>query len=197
MSLPLPLKKLMRALRVLPNVGEKTAARMAFHLLQRDRDGAEHLTLALADALQNLGHCARCNTFCEGDICELCADEARDPRRLCIVEMPSDLEAFEQAHCFDGYYFVLMGKVAPLDGLGVAALPWEALRARVLDGVEEVIIATNYTAEGEATAHCLAQLLRPLPVELSRISRGMPIGGEIEFTDLGTLAQAFYERKTF
>ncbi|RXZ42531.1 recombination mediator RecR [Crenobacter cavernae] len=196
MKNPPSLDSLIAALKVLPGVGPKSAQRMAFHLLQRDKGGAEKLARALDRALVNLTHCERCNTFSETPICNLCADEERRQDVLCVVEMPADLLMLEQAQCFDGLYFVLMGRISPLDGVGPRDVALEKLFHRALDGtVEEVIIATNFTAEGEATAHVVSELLKNRGLKLSRIARGMPVGGELEYVDPGTLAQAVFERR--
>ncbi|AXK40436.1 recombination mediator RecR [Crenobacter cavernae] len=196
MKNPPSLDSLIAALKVLPGVGPKSAQRMAFHLLQRDKGGAEKLARALDRALANLTHCERCNTFSEMPICNLCADEERRQDVLCVVEMPADLLMLEQAQCFDGLYFVLMGRISPLDGVGPRDVALEKLFHRALDGtVEEVIIATNFTAEGEATAHVVSELLKNRGLKLSRIARGMPVGGELEYVDPGTLAQAMFERR--
>lgn len=196
MKNPPALDHLISALKVLPGVGPKSAQRMAFHLLQRDHKGAEKLARALDRALTQLTHCQRCNTFSETELCHLCADETRRQDQLCIVEMPADLMMLEQAKCFEGLYFVLMGRLSPLDNVGPKDLNLDKLLARALDGrVEEVVLATNFTAEGEVTAHMLSELLKDKDVRVSRIARGMPVGGELEYVDLGTLAQAVYERR--
>lgn len=196
MKSPAALDQLIAALRVLPGVGPKTAQRMAFHLLQQDKAGAQHLARALDKALQNVMHCERCNTFSEVAVCPLCQSTERRPEVLCVVEMPADLLMLEQARCFDGLYFVLMGRISPLDGVGPQEINLDKLLTRVLDGqVSEVIIATNFTAEGEVTAHTIHELLKPHGIIVTRIARGMPVGGEIEYIDPGTLAQAVYERR--
>ena len=196
MSLPSCLDELIEALRCLPGVGPKSAQRMAYQLLQRDRAGAERLALALAQALSALKHCARCNTFAATEICDRCASPKRDASLLCVVETPVDMNMMEQTHAFNGYYYVLMGRVSPLDGVGPKDLGMERLLARAGDGVvKEVILATNFTNEGEATAHYLCELLRKKGVEVSRIARGVPVGGELEYVDAGTLAQALRERR--
>ncbi|KZE27247.1 recombination mediator RecR [Crenobacter luteus] len=196
MKNPPSLDSLIAALKVLPGVGPKSAQRMAFHLLQRDKAGAERLARALDRALTNLTHCERCNTFSETPVCNLCADASRRQDLLCVVEMPADLLMLEQAHCHDGLYFVLMGRISPLDGVGPRDVALEKLFHRALDGVvEEVIVATNFTAEGEATAHVVTELLKNRGLKLTRIARGMPVGGELEYVDPGTLAQAMFERR--
>lgn len=193
---PDALQHLIDTLRCLPGVGPKSAQRMAFHLLQRDRVGAEQLAQALAGALQRVQHCERCNTFTEQPVCDLCLSPKRDPRLLCVVENPSDLLVMEQTRVYNGLYFVLIGRLSPLDGIGVRDVPLERLAARAGDGVvEEVILATNYTTEGEATAHFIRELLAPRGIKVSRIARGLPVGGELEYSDPGTLAQALVERR--
>lgn len=196
MNTPSSLDQLVNALRVLPGVGPKSAQRMAFHLLQRDQQGAARLAESIQHALSTLKHCTRCNTFTEHDICNLCTDSNRDPSLLCVVEMPADLLMVEQAMCFSGMYFVLMGRLSPLDGIGPREINFERLLKRVADGlVQEVILSTNYTVEGEATAHYIAELLKSRGLKVSRIARGLPVGGELEHIDSGTLAQALLERK--
>lgn len=197
MKNPPSLDALIGALKVLPGVGPKSAQRMAFHLMQRDQGGAERLARALDRALTTLTHCERCNTFSETPLCNLCADTERRQDLLCVVEMPADLLMLEQARCFDGLYFVLMGRVSPLDGVGTQDANLDKLVERALDGqVAEVVVATNFTAEGELTAHMIAELLRGRGPAVTRIARGMPVGGELEFVDPGTLAQAVYERRS-
>ncbi|MBL8437767.1 MAG: recombination protein RecR [Zoogloeaceae bacterium] len=193
---PTSLDELIDALRCLPGVGPKSAQRMAYHLLQRDQRGAERLSKALSHALRVLRHCARCNTFCEGEVCERCASSRRDSRLLCVVEMPVDLAMLEQTHAYQGLYYVLMGRLSPLDGIGPRELGLEKLIARASDGtVEEVILATNFTNEGEVTAHTIGELLRARGLKVSRIARGLPVGGELEHSDTGTIAQALLERR--
>lgn len=192
-----PLSQLIDALRVLPGVGPKSAQRMAYHLLQRDQAGAGQLAHALAEALTRLRNCARCNTFTEHELCELCADPARNDSLLCVLEMPADLLRMEQTLAFQGRYFVLMGRLSPLDGVGPDDLNFQRLLARAQDGlVKEVILSTNFTVEGEATAHYLAELLRAQGLKVSRIARGLPVGGELEHVDSSTLAQALVERRS-
>lgn len=196
MKNPPALEQLISALKVLPGVGPKTAQRMAFHLLQRDKQGADKLARALDRALTQLTHCQRCNTFSEAELCAICADETRRQDQLCIVEMPADLMMLEQAKCFEGLYFVLMGRISPLDNIGPKDLHLDKLLARALDGqVSEIVIATNFTAEGEVTSHMLSELFKERGLTVTRIARGMPVGGELEYVDLGTLAQAVYERR--
>jgi recombination protein RecR len=194
---PSGLEALIEALRCLPGVGPKSAQRMAYHLLQHDRQGAQRLGEAVAHALASVRHCRRCNTFSEGELCERCASPRRDASLLCVVETPVDMNMMEQTHAYQGLYYVLMGRISPLDGIGARELQLEKLLARVIDGdVREVILATNFTNEGEATAHYITSLLKPKGVSVTRIARGVPVGGELEYVDSGTLAQAMRERRT-
>ena len=197
MKSPPALEQLVEALRCLPGVGPKSALRMAYHLLQRDRPGANTLALALNNALQVVSHCSLCNNFSEHTMCPLCASNNRDGSILCVVEMPTDLMMLEQTQAFKGMYFVLMGRLSPLDGIGPREIHLDKLIKRAQDGiVEEIILATNYTVEGEATAHYVSELLRTRGLKVSRIARGLPMGGEIEHVDSGTLAQAMMERRS-
>ena len=190
------LESLIEALRCLPGVGPKSAQRMAYHLLQHDREGAARLGFALDSAISRIQHCERCNTYTETPICERCQSDRRDSSVLCVVESPVDLNMVEQTQAFNGLYFVLMGRISPLDGLGPRNLRLDQLVARASDGiVKEVIIATNFTNEGEATAHFVCELLKRQGLKVSRIARGVPVGGELEFVDSGTLAQALRERR--
>lgn len=185
---------LIEALRCLPGVGRKSAQRMAFHLLERDRQGAAGLARAL-DASADVRHCTECRMFADAELCGLCASAGRERAALCVVESPADVLAIEQATGYRGLYFVLMGRLSPLDGIGPVELGLERLEARLATGeVRELIIATNPTVEGEATAHYLAQLARAAGVTASRIAHGVPMGGELEFIDGGTLAHAFSGR---
>lgn len=194
---PPALEQLIEALRCLPGVGPKSAQRMAYHLLQRDRAGANTLAIALENALQVVSHCSLCNNFSEQPVCPLCASGTRDASILCVVEMPTDLMMLEQTKAFQGMYFVLMGRLSPLDGVGPREIHLDKLIKRAQDGiVQEVILATNYTVEGEATAHYVSELLRARGLKVSRIARGLPMGGEIEHVDSGTLAQALMERRS-
>lgn len=194
---PSSLESLIEALRCLPGVGPKSAQRMAYYLLQRDRQGARHLADSLRQALLAIRHCQRCNTLTEADICERCLSSRRDASQLCVVETPVDMNMMEQSHAYNGLYYVLMGRISPLDGVGPRELKLERLLARACDGiVQEVILATNYTNEGEATAHYLSELLKSRGIGVSRIARGVPVGGELEYVDSGTLAQAVRERRT-
>lgn len=187
---------LIEALRVLPGIGPKTAQRLAYHLLQHDRSGAEQLASAISAALAMMRHCQRCNTLTEFELCERCAAPGRDSSLLCVVETPVDMNMVEQTLAYQGLYYVLMGRISPLDGQGARHLALERLIARATDGlVREVVLATNYTNEGEATAHYLSAILQARGLRVSRIARGVPVGGELEFVDSGTLAQAFRERK--
>ena len=186
----------MEALRALPGVGPRSAQRMAYHLLQHDRAGAEALAQALGVALQSVRRCARCNSFTDEEVCALCTSPRRDPALLCVVETPADLAMVEQTLSFSGMYFVLMGRLSPLDGVGPRDIGLDRLLARATDGaVQEVILATNFTNEGEATAHYIAEMLRPRGVRATRIARGVPVGGELEYVDLGTLSQALRDRR--
>ncbi|VEJ21221.1 recombination mediator RecR [Neisseria animaloris] len=188
--------RLINALKILPNVGPKSAQRMAYQLLRHNRDGAQELSAALQNALKHVQHCTRCNTFCETELCDICADGERDFRRLMIVHMPADVAGMEAANCHDGLYFVLMGQVNPVQGMDLNHIALEKLVARLQNSdVEEIIIATNFTAEGDATAYVLAELFKNLPYKVSRLARGIPLGGELEYVDAGTLAQAVYERR--
>jgi recombination protein RecR len=195
MKTPSTLEALIAALRVLPGVGPKSAQRMAYHLLQRDKPAALHLANALTQAVETLHHCAKCNNFSEDEVCEMCRSTRRDPALLCVVEMPADLLMMEQAQCYQGMYFVLMGRLSPLDGIGARELHLERLVKRAQENTCEVILATNFTVEGEATAHYIATLLRAQGIKVSRIARGLPVGGELEHVDSGTLAQAVLERR--
>ncbi|MCK9258327.1 MAG: recombination mediator RecR [Azoarcus sp.] len=193
---PSSLDELIDALRCLPGVGPKSAQRMAYHLLQRDQRGAGRLARAMGHALEVLRHCDRCNTFTEDAVCQRCASPRRDASLLCVVEMPADLAMIEQTQSYNGLYYVLMGRLSPLDGVGPRELKLDKLLARAGDGsVREVILATNFTNEGEATAHTLASLLSARGLSVSRLSRGVPVGGELEHTDIGTIAQALVERR--
>lgn len=196
MSNPSHLLSLIDALRVLPGVGPKSAQRMAYHLLERDRDGALRLASSMTAAIEHIRHCDQCNTFTEEPLCELCASTRRDPALLCVVETPADQLRMEQTQSYGGLYYVLLGRLSPLDGIGPRELRLNRLIDRAANGVvTEVILATNFTAEGEATAHYVGELLRARGLRVSRIARGLPVGGELEYVDSGTLAQAFIERR--
>ena len=190
------LEALIESLRRLPGVGVKSAQRMAFHLMQHDRDGAQRLAMALQSAVVNIRHCERCHTFTEGAICSTCLDASRDTRMLCVVETPADQAALERSGSYHGHYFVLMGRVSPLDGIGARDIGLQQLLARATDGsVEELIVATNFTAEGEATAHVIAEALKSRGLRVTRLARGVPIGSELEYVDLGTIAHALVDRR--
>ena len=190
------LEGLIDALRRLPGVGQKSAPRMAFHLLQHDRDGAERLARALHHATTSMRHCSRCHTFTQAEVCSTCLDPGRDARLLCVVETPADQAALERSGSYRGQYYVLMGRLSPLDGIGVNALEARQLLDRAGDGVvEEVILATGFTAEGEATAHALGEALRARGLRVTRLARGVPAGSELEYVDLGTIAHALVDRR--
>ena len=196
MEKPVALEELIQALRCLPGVGPKSAQRMAYHLLQRDQKGAERLSRGLGEALARIRHCAKCNTFTEAELCAICASARRDASLLCVVESPGDLLMMEQTQSYSGLYFVLMGRLSPLDGIGPREIHLDRLAKRAADGVvKEVILATNFTVEGEATAHYISELLGGKGLTVSRIARGLPVGGELEHVDSGTLAQAVIERR--
>jgi len=188
--------ELARSLRCLPGVGPKAAQRMALHLLQHDRDGAVRLARALDHAARAVHHCERCNTFTEDTLCALCRSSKRDAAQLCVVETPADLSMVEHTQAYTGLYFVLMGRLSPLDGIGPREIRLDRLLKRATDGVvREVILATNFTNEGEATAHYIGEMLRARGLAVSRLARGVPVGGELEYVDAGTLAQALRERR--
>ena len=190
------LEGLIQALRRLPGVGLKSASRMAYHLLQHDREGAELLSQALHQAAAAVQHCQRCYTFTTQAVCETCLDESRDTTRLCVVETPADQSAVERTAAYKGLYFVLMGRISPLDGIGPKDIGLQKLMERASDGVvTEVILATNFTAEGEATAHVLGEALKRRGVQVTRLARGVPVGSELEFVDLGTIAHALVDRR--
>lgn len=187
---------LVEALRRLPGVGVKSAQRMAFHLLQHDRDGARRLAGALTDALTRMRHCQRCHTFTEAEVCSTCSDPRRNARLLCVVETPADQAALERSGSYGGLYFVLMGRLSPLDGVGVGDIGAAPLLERAADGqVEEVILATGFTAEGEITAHALSGALKARGLKVTRLARGVPAGSELEYVDLGTIAHAMGDRR--
>jgi recombination protein RecR len=187
---------LVSALKRLPGVGPRTAQRYAYHLLQHDREAGEAIAGALIDAVSRIRHCARCNTFTEFDVCETCNSSRRDPTLLCVVETPADQVTVEQTLAFEGLYFVLMGHLSPLDGIGPAEIHFDRLLARACDGVvTEVILATNFTQEGEATAHYIGAMLRARGLKVSRLARGVPVGGELEYVDAATVAQAMRDRR--
>ena len=190
------LVRMIDALRCMPGVGRKSAQRIAFHLLERDREGAANLSAAVTDAVKGIGHCSRCRMFTEHELCAICAASGRDDTQLCVVESPADVMAIEDATGFRGKYFVLMGHLSPLDGIGPQELGLGVLEERLAEGVAtEMIIATNPTVEGDATAHYLADLAGRHDIQASRIAHGVPLGGELEYVDSGTLSHAFYGRR--
>lgn len=190
------LQNLIEALRCLPGVGPKSAQRMTLHLLERDREGAMALAHALREAMEKVDHCNRCRNFTELEICEICSDPKRDASTICVVETPADVLAIEQSGSYRGIYFVLMGHLSPIDGIGPAEIGLDRFHQRVLDeGIQEVILATNPTVEGEATAYYLTDMLQPEGVSVSRIAHGVPLGGELEYVDGSTLAHALSGRR--
>ncbi len=196
MKTPSSLDFLSEALRRLPGIGPKSAQRMAYHLMQHDREGAALLGRALLQAVEKIHHCARCNTFTESEICETCLNTERDATMLCVVETPSDQLMIEQTLTYKGLYFVLMGRLSPLDGIGPKDIHLEKLIARATDGiVTEVVLATNFTNEGEATAHYISETMKARGLKVSRLARGVPVGGELEYVDAGTIARAMLDRR--
>jgi recombination protein RecR len=196
MKSPGALEDLIEALRCIPGVGPKSAQRTAYHLLQHDKAGAGKLAESLARALRSIRRCAKCNTFSEEELCALCASPKRDASQLCVVETPGDLLMMEQTLAYNGLYFVLMGRLSPLDGIGPKEIGLDVLQRRLAGGeVKEVIVATNFTNEGEATAHYIGEMLKGRGLKITRIARGVPVGGELEYVDSGTLAQAVVERR--
>ena len=196
MADPSALEGLIQSLKRLPGVGVKSASRMAFHLLQHDRPGAQALARSLTQAVQNVRHCERCHTFTEDTLCRTCLDPRRDQSQLCVVETPADQSALERTAAYKGLYFVLMGRLSPLDGIGPNDIGLKKLFERACDGtVREVILATNFTAEGEATAHVVKEALKARGVQITRLARGVPIGSELEYVDLGTIAHALVDRR--
>jgi recombination protein RecR len=190
------LDALIQALKRLPGVGVKSAQRMAFHLLQHDRAAAQTLSRALQEAVTQVHHCERCHTFTESEVCATCLDTRRDHSQLCVVETPADQSALERTGAYKGLYFVLMGKLSPLDGIGPHDLGLKKLFDRACDGVvQEVILATNFTAEGEATAHVIGEALKARGLRPTRLARGVPVGSELEYVDLGTIAHALVDRR--
>ncbi|MDC1312195.1 recombination mediator RecR [Burkholderiales bacterium] len=197
MKTPQALESVIDSLKKLPGVGPKAAQRMAFHLMQHDKEAAQDIAEALINALGRVRHCDRCNNFSEQPVCDLCQSANRDESVICVVEMPSDVQSIEQTQSFKGQYFVLLGRLSPLDGVGPKEIGLDRLIARASeDEVKEVIVATNFTNEGEATAHYISEKLIPLGLKVTRLSRGVPAGGEIEYVDIGTLAQSIIERKS-
>ncbi|KAF3997982.1 recombination mediator RecR [Glaciimonas immobilis] len=196
MKTPSSLALLTEALRHLPGVGPKSAQRMAYHLLQHDRDGAALLGRALTQAVEKIQHCSMCNTFTENDLCEVCIDGERDATLLCVVETPTDQLMIEQTLTYKGLYFVLMGRLSPLDGIGPKDIQLDRLILRATDGtVAEVVLATNFTNEGEATAHYISETMKARGLRVSRLARGVPVGGELEYVDAGTIARAMLDRR--
>ncbi len=190
------LNALIEGLRRLPGVGVKSASRMAFHLLQHDRAGAQMLAQALQQAATQIKHCSLCHTFTESEVCATCQDPRRDSSKLCVVETPADQAAVERTAAFRGLYFVLMGKLSPLDGIGPKDIGLAKLFDRAREGVvQEVILATNFTAEGEATAHVIGEALKSRGLKVTRLARGVPAGSELEYVDLGTIAHALVDRR--
>jgi len=187
---------LTEALRRLPGIGPKSAQRMAYHLMQHDREGAAMLARALTQAVEHIHHCTKCNTFTENVVCETCMDVERDETLLCVVESPADQLMIEQTLTYKGFYFVLMGHLSPLDGIGPKDIHLEKLIARATDDqVEEIVLATNFTNEGEATAHYISETLKSRGLKVSRLARGVPVGGELEYVDAGTIARAMLDRR--
>ena len=190
------LEGLTQALRKLPGVGVKSAARMAFHLLQHDKAGALQIARALDHAVDSVKHCTLCNTLTELTVCSTCDNPQRDHSKLCVVETPADQAALERTLAYKGLYFVLMGKLSPLDGIGPKDIGFGRLLERSRDGlVAEVIVATNFTAEGETTAHVISEMLRQRGLQVTRLARGVPVGSELEYVDLGTIAHALVDRR--
>lgn len=190
------IQRLIDGLRCLPGVGPKSAQRMAYHLLERDREGARRLSELLREAVEKVGHCGACRTLSESDLCPICASARRDRSLLCVVESPTDVQAIEQSTGYQGLYFVLMGRLSPLDGIGPAEIGLDQLAARLDQGeVKEVILATNPTVEGEATAHYVGEMVRERGIRVTRIAHGVPFGGELEYVDGGTLSHAFHGRR--
>ena len=197
MNTPTSLDFLTEALCRLPGVGPKSAQRMAYHLMQHDREGAALLGRALTQAVENIQHCSRCNTFTEHAICETCLNDSRDASLLCVVETPADQLMIEQTLTYKGLYFVLMGRLSPLDGIGPKDIHLEKLVTRATDGVvSEIVLATNFTNEGEATAHYISETLKARGLKVSRLARGVPVGGELEYVDAGTIARAMLDRRS-
>ena len=196
MAISQAIEVLKEALKALPGVGPKNAQRMAFHLMERDREGAQAIADALNEALQKVTCCKRCNTFCETEYCSICRSDKRNNQLLCVVETPADLQAVEQVGAYQGLYFVLMGRLSPLEGIGPEKLAFKRLSQLMSENdIQEVIIATNITAEGETTADYTQQLLQPYDVQVTRLARGVPVGGELEYMDQRTLAAALKDRR--
>lgn len=190
------INRLIEDLRCLPGVGPKSAQRMAFHLLEHHRDAAKQLAATLVEAVENIGHCSSCRTLTEDELCKVCSSPKRDIQKLCVVETPADVNALEQATDYNGLYFVLMGHLSPLDGIGPREIGLDILEARLKNGdIEEIILATNPTAEGEATAHYISEIAKACQLKTTRIAHGVPVGGELEYIDGGTLSHAFSGRR--
>lgn len=190
--------ELIQAFRCLPGVGPKSAQRMAFHLLERDREGAQKLASLIHNAMENVKHCTRCQNLSELELCNICSNPKRDRQLLCILESPADVIAVEQTGTFKGFYFVLMGHLSPIDGIGPNDIGIDTLQARLNEGeVKEIILATNPTVEGEATAHYIAEIAKLHQIKTSRIAYGVPVGGELEYVDGGTLARALVGREVY
>ena len=190
------LDQVIEAFRCLPGVGPKSAQRMLLHLLERDREGGRHLARILSEAIEKIGHCKFCRNLTETEVCEICSDVARGSTTICVVESPTDVIAIEQSLSFRGQYFVLMGTLSPIDGRGPDEIGIDQLVRRCEAGIQEIILAVSSTVEGEATAHYIAEALKPLNVTISRLAQGIPLGGELEFVDGGTLTHAFDGRKS-
>ena len=195
---PSLLDSLIDALKCLPGVGPKSAQRMAFHLLQRNRDGAQNLANILNQAIKEIGHCKNCRIFTEHEVCAICSDQSRNVAQICVVESPADVFTIEKSTDYKGHYFVLMGRLSPLDGIGPKELGLEVLEKRMQENsIEELILATNSTVEGEVTAHVLSEMARKQNIPTTRLAQGVPVGGELEFVDQNTIAQAFSSRKNY
>lgn len=190
------LDQVTEAFRCLPGVGPKSAQRMLLHLLERDREGGRHLARILSEAIEKIGHCKFCRNLTENDVCEICSDVSRGTTTICVVESPTDVIAIEQSLSFRGQYFVLMGTLSPIDGRGPDEIGIDQLVKRCEAGTQEIILAVSSTVEGEATAHYIAEALKPLNVAISRLAQGIPLGGELEYVDGGTLSHAFEGRKS-
>jgi recombination protein RecR len=190
------IEQVIEAFRCLPGVGPKSAQRMLLHLLERDREGGRHLARILSEAIEKMGHCKSCRNLTEAGLCEICSDEKRGSTIICVVEAPSDVIAIEQSLIYRGQYFVLMGTLSPIDGRGPDEIGIDHLIRRCESGIQEIILAVSSTVEGEATAHYIAEALKPLNVTISRLAQGIPLGGELEYVDGGTLSHAFEGRKS-
>jgi recombination protein RecR len=190
------LEQVIEAFRCLPGVGPKSAQRMLLHLLERDREGGRRLARILSEAIDKIGHCKSCRNLTEAELCEICSDGKRESNMICVVEAPSDVIAIEQSLSFSGQYFVLMGTLSPIDGRGPDEIGIDHLVRRCESGIQEIILAVSSTVEGEATAHYISEALKPLNVTISRLAQGIPLGGELEFVDGGTLSHAFDGRKS-